>query len=158
MNKIYRRKALYIAKNLQEKLNLSKPSFAWSDSFSRSTVFIDYWPQFLNVIRRNRQRFEIPLNKSLSLSQLEAQPEGIGIVSMRTNGPRGLPVSRNVARYCLLAMPPGTLVVGGKRTVSRIESRPDHRVFECTSARLGTRNCFDIELVREERLQRCGNS
>lgn len=44
------------------------------------------------------------------------------------------------------AMPPGTLVVGEKGRW--IESRPDHRVFECTSARLGTRNCFDIGLAR----------
>lgn len=52
-----------------------------------------------------------------------------------------------VARYCLLAqMPPGTLVAwyGGTGRDRGIESRPDHRVFERASARLGTRNCFDI--------------
>lgn len=40
----------------------------------------------------------------------------------------------------------------------RIESHRDHRVFECTSARLGTRNCFDIGRAHERERDRCGNS
>jgi len=132
--------------------------------FLRSRTFRSYRSQFSRcgiIEQKTNSGLEMKLSfppSSLKNPRLGAQFEGIG--SNRCEGTVRRGAARFVKRREILFTRNAAGNARRAKGGGRIESHRDHRVFECTSARLGTRNCFDIEFAREieGRLQHCGNS